>query len=41
MSLTIYATDPDVEQLIDYIEQSDILKDRNNIAYHVVYKQGV
>lgn len=41
ISLAIYATDPDVEEIIDYIDNSEMLKERFNIAYHIVYKEGV
>lgn len=40
ISLAIYVSDSEVEQLISYVGESEILRDRRNIGYHIVYKDG-
>lgn len=40
ISLTLYITDPELEQANDYIDASDLLQERTNIAYHAVFKDG-
>lgn len=40
ISLTLYLTDPEFQQCNNFIENSEFLQDRNNIAYHVVFKEG-
>ncbi|XP_044728692.1 LARGE xylosyl- and glucuronyltransferase 2-like [Chrysoperla carnea] len=39
-SFTFYATDSEVQYILNYIQSIDVLKYRKNIAYHVVYKDG-
>lgn len=41
ISLTLYITDPELDQVNDYIDNSDLLQERTNIAYHAVFKDGV
>lgn len=41
ISIALYLTDAEVQYFIDYIRTSDNLKNRKNIAYHIVYKDGV
>lgn len=41
ISLALYISDAEAQQLLSYISDSDTLKNRKNIGYHVVYKEGV
>lgn len=41
MSLTLYISDAEAQQFIAYIQASEIIMRRKNVAYHVVYKEGV
>lgn len=41
ISLTLYLSDAEAQQLQYYVYESDYLSTRKNIAYHVVFKQGV
>ncbi|XP_018331817.1 LARGE xylosyl- and glucuronyltransferase 2 [Agrilus planipennis] len=40
ISLTLYVTDVEFEECIKFISSSEILKGRQNIAYHAVFKKG-
>lgn len=40
ISLTLYVTDPEFQQANKYLENSEILQERTNIAYHAVFKNG-
>nr|XP_008192494.1 PREDICTED: glycosyltransferase-like protein LARGE2 [Tribolium castaneum] len=40
ISLTFYVTDPEFQQCYNFIENSELLQDRTNIAYHAVFKDG-
>ncbi|KAB0790557.1 hypothetical protein PPYR_15029 [Photinus pyralis] len=40
VSLTFYVTDTELQQTINFIESSDVLKDRSDIAFHAVFKSG-
>jgi glycosyltransferase-like protein LARGE len=40
ISLTFYVTDPEFQQCYNFIENSELLQDRHNIAYHAVFKDG-
>lgn len=40
MSLTLYITDPEVQECNNFISNSKMLQDRMNIAYHIVFKDG-
>ncbi|XP_065205204.1 xylosyl- and glucuronyltransferase LARGE2s-like [Planococcus citri] len=41
ISLALYISDAEAQQLLSYISDSDALKARTNIGYHVVYKEGI
>lgn len=41
ISFTIYVSDPEFQETMNYIEHSDLLQSRSNIAYHAVFKDGV
>lgn len=41
ISLTLYMSDAEAQQFLSYALSSDVLKDRKNIGYHIVYKEGV
>lgn len=34
-------SDAEAQQFLSYALSSDVLKDRKNIGYHIVYKEGV
>ncbi|XP_068596788.1 xylosyl- and glucuronyltransferase LARGE2s [Brachionichthys hirsutus] len=40
ISLALYMSDAEAQQFLHYAEASDVLKNRKNIAYHVVYREG-
>ena len=41
MSIAVFANDSEVSSLLDLIHSSSVISSRRNIAYHVVYKEGV
>ncbi|CAG9860970.1 unnamed protein product [Phyllotreta striolata] len=41
ISFTLYVSDPELLKCIAFIANSDVLKERMNIAYHAVFKEGV
>lgn len=41
VSLTIYLSDPELVKTIAFISNSEILKQRTNVAYHAVFRDGV
>lgn len=41
ISVALYLTDAEVQSFLNFIQNSDELRGRKNIAYHVVYKEGV
>lgn len=41
ISLALYISDAEAQQLLSYISNSNTLSTRTNIGYHVVYKEGV
>lgn len=41
MSFTFYLTDAELIKTVSFIKNSDVLSERANIAYHVVFKDGV
>lgn len=41
ISIVLYITDSDLQRCIDFIQNSIHLKDRTDIAYHAVFKEGV
>lgn len=40
ISLALYISDAEAQQLLSYISNSNTLSTRTNIGYHVVYKEG-
>lgn len=34
-------SDAEAQQFLSYAQNSEVLKNRKNIGYHVVYKEGV
>ncbi|KAA0196273.1 hypothetical protein HAZT_HAZT000818 [Hyalella azteca] len=40
-SLTLYLSDAEAQQFLAYTQTSEIIAGRSNVAYHVVYKEGV
>ncbi|KAM8940518.1 xylosyl- and glucuronyltransferase LARGE2 [Pelodytes ibericus] len=40
MSLALYLSDAEAQQFLRYAQASEVLQSRNNIGYHVVYKEG-
>ena len=41
MSIAVFANDSEVSSLLDLIGSSPVISSRRNIAYHIVYKEGV
>ena len=41
ISVSLYLSDAEVQSFIDFVHNSPELRNRKNIAYHVVYKEGV
>ena len=41
ISLALYMSDAEAHQFLRYARQSPILASRRNVAYHIVYKDGV
>lgn len=41
ISLSLYMSDAEAQQFLSYAQNSETLKNRKNIGYHVVYKEGV
>ncbi|XP_036181971.1 LARGE xylosyl- and glucuronyltransferase 2 isoform X4 [Myotis myotis] len=40
MSLALYLTDAEAQQFLRFVEASEVLSARQNVAYHVVYREG-
>lgn len=40
ISLAIYTSDSEVQQFLRYISDSPVLRERHNIGYHLVYREG-
>jgi len=40
-SLALYLTDYEALKLVEYYENSVVLRNRDNVAYHIIYKEGV
>ncbi|XP_011299721.1 glycosyltransferase-like protein LARGE2 isoform X2 [Fopius arisanus] len=40
ISIAVYLTDAELQYFLDFIHNSDTLRRRRNIAYHIVYKEG-
>ena len=41
ISLALYMSDAEAQQFLRYAQASETLMNRKNIAYHIVYKDGV
>jgi glycosyltransferase-like protein LARGE len=41
ISIALYLTDTEVQSFLDFVRNSPDLRHRKNIAYHIVYKEGV
>lgn len=41
ISLALYMSDSEAQQFLSYALNSDVLRTRHNIGYHIVYKDGV
>lgn len=41
ISLSLYLSDAESHQLADFVHNSEILRSRTNVGYHVVFKEGV
>ena len=41
MSLALYLSDAEADQFVHFAQNSDVLRSRKNIGFHVVYKEGV
>lgn len=41
ISIVLYVSDPELQSCIHFIENSEILQDRYNVAFHAVFKDGV
>ncbi|KAH0620760.1 hypothetical protein JD844_021502 [Phrynosoma platyrhinos] len=40
ISLALYMSDAEAQQFLRYAQASEVLSNRRNIAYHIVYKEG-
>lgn len=40
ISLALYLSDAEADQVVHFVQNSDLLKQRKNVGYHVVYKEG-
>ncbi|XP_048828559.1 xylosyl- and glucuronyltransferase LARGE2s isoform X1 [Brienomyrus brachyistius] len=40
ISLALYMSDAEAQQFLRYAQSSELLKNRRNVGYHVVYKEG-
>lgn len=40
ISLALYMTDSEVDTFYSYVMESEVLRERRNIGYHIVYKDG-
>lgn len=40
ISLSLYMSDSEVQQFFGYVQDSEILRGRKNIGYHIVYREG-
>ena len=41
MSLALYLSDAEADQFVHFAQNSDVLRNRKNVGFHVVYKEGV
>lgn len=40
ISLALYMSDAEAQQFLRYAQASEVLSNRQNVAYHIVYKEG-
>ncbi len=40
LSLALYLSDAETQQLVSFVRGSSVLRDRRNVGYHVVYREG-
>ncbi|XP_037086454.1 LARGE xylosyl- and glucuronyltransferase 1-like [Pollicipes pollicipes] len=40
VSLAVYMSDAEAQVFLQYVQDSDVLRQRTNVGYHVVYKDG-
>uniref|UniRef100_A0AAQ6IFG2 LARGE xylosyl- and glucuronyltransferase 2 n=1 Tax=Anabas testudineus TaxID=64144 RepID=A0AAQ6IFG2_ANATE len=40
ISLALYMSDAEAQQFLRYAQASEVLKNRKNVGYHIVYKEG-
>ncbi|XP_031781618.1 LARGE xylosyl- and glucuronyltransferase 1 isoform X2 [Nasonia vitripennis] len=40
ISIALYLSDNEVQSFLDFVQNSEELRNRKNIAYHIVYKEG-
>lgn len=41
MSIALYLSDTEVQRFVSFVFGSEVLSSRSNIAYHIVYRDGV
>ena len=41
VSLALYMSDSEAQQLLSYVQSSSELVKRKNVGYHIVFKEGV
>lgn len=41
ISLALYLSDAEAEEFQHFVLESDYLRSRTNVGYHIIYKQGV
>lgn len=41
VSLALYLSDAEADQFVKFAQNSDVLSKRQNVGYHVVYREGV
>ena len=38
--MALYMSDAEAQQFLRYAQASEVLKNRKNVGYHIVYKEG-
>ena len=41
MSLSLYLSDAEADQFVKFAQNSEVLRMRTNVGFHLVYKEGV
>ena len=41
ISLSLYLSDAEADQFVKFAHNSEVLKKRRNVGFHLVYKEGV